>query len=250
MKINQKSGVGELGPQFGHFVSPQRSSSGSRRSTRRHRRRHRDDGIEAWCATGCACCSSRAATAMPHIVHFSRRPQIRGANTCRGCWPILRYRQDFPFWSQFDLAMIPQAPFRHHLRAGLLHESRPPPSTCAPIPTGMGSRIWSTISWASTFSKQQQTSDWGAARARRRAARLCRPPTCCIFTRCAVPARRAARPGEPQGIRPGLGFVSCRRGPRLISQAGRKSTFSSTEYEHRVPALGAARNATWAFAST
>ena len=85
-------------------------------------------------ATGCAWCSSRAATASP-ISCRSRRAR-RARPTSRRCSPIRR-AQDLPF-----------RPLRHrHARHDLRRDGRrrstaprSPPSSPAPTPTGTGSR--------------------------------------------------------------------------------------------------------------
>ena len=75
------------------------------------------------------------------------------------------------------------------------------------------------------LSKQQQTSDWGAPRAHRRAARICRerrplPP------RAQGEARRAARARGPRSASPRPASISFPPAPCSISPAGPSRTFS------------------------
>jgi ribonuclease D len=63
-------------------------------------------------------------------------------------------------FARFDVAIMRpiSASWRRHSIA-----PAPLRGWCGPIPTAMASRSWSRNCSAPTFSKQQQTSDWGAA---------------------------------------------------------------------------------------
>ena len=100
----------------------------------------------------------------------------------------------------------------------------PPRGWSAPIPTATASRTWSRSCSASTCRKQQQTSDWGARRDQRRAARICgeRRP---LSSSAQGEARRAARARGPHGARPGLLRFPSRAGPARSRRLARTGHF-------------------------
>ena len=176
------------------------------------RDRHRDDGAQPATRPAVPGAALGAATATP--IWCSSPPAATTRPTCGGCWPIPTVAKLFHF-GRFDIAML-----RHYL--GVLAQ----PVYCTKIASKLvrtftdrhGLKDLCKDLLGVELSKQQQSSDWGAANADRRAAALCRlrrPAS----ARAAPPARRDAGARRPRPTWPGPASTSCRTA-RLLDLAG------------------------------
>ena len=190
----------EIEPAPPSRALPGRPAARALRRRAEHRHRHRDAGARTPIATGSAWCSSQPATAAPPSCSSQGRYEAPELKRLLADESVLKL---FHF-GRFDMAVL-----KHYF--GVM----PRPVYC----TKVASKLARTFTdrhglkdlcrelLGIELSKQQQSSDWGAARAHPRAAQLCRE-RCVASARAKGETRRHAEARGARRARPRLLRVS------------------------------------------